>query len=147
MDLPETEGELREDEFGSRIIERRRPSIRREDVELMGPTAGCPACHKQMLQEPLLGVSHTEECRRKHEIRMSRDGDPRFRRAFDNLMQEDEEVMRRKSANRQATEERELKGKRIADDIRGYIKERQPGSGSSGPYVPGDGAARQDLCL
>ncbi len=50
VDMPATEGELKEDELGSNSIERRRPMVRREDVELMGPTAGCQACHKPMMK-------------------------------------------------------------------------------------------------
>ncbi len=47
-------GEPKEDEFGNRAIERRRPVIGREHVERRGPTPGCPTCHKQMLKVPLL---------------------------------------------------------------------------------------------
>ncbi len=45
---------------------------------------------------------HTAECIRRHASNMSRDKDPRLYRAFDNLMQHDEETMRRNNANRQA---------------------------------------------
>ncbi len=82
--------------------------IRREDVELMGPAAGCPTCRKQMMKEPLAGVPRTEECRRRHERVMARDKDHRYERAFENLMHEDEETVRRKNVNRHAVEEREL---------------------------------------
>ncbi len=144
IDIPDGEGEPKEDEFGNRVVERRRPMTRREDVEKLGPTPGCPACHNQMLNKPLVGVSHTEECMNKHGNRMARDKDPRSERAFENLMQEDEEVMRRKNVYRQATEDRELHNKRRAEDLRGGTREEQPGSASSTPYVPGEGAARRE---
>ncbi len=107
IDVPETEGESKEYEFGNRITEKRRPMNRREDVEKMGATAGRPACHKQMRGEVRVGTLHAEECQRKHEANMSREEAPRFQKAFDNLMQEGEETMRRNNANRQANEERE----------------------------------------
>ncbi len=122
-------------DYGEKVIERRRPMIRREDVELMGPTARCPPCHKQMMKEPFVGVSHAEECRRKHESRMARDKDPRYERAFENLMNEDEDTMRRENVNRQAVEERELKKRRRAEEMRGEGNARGQASSSSGGNV------------
>ncbi len=93
--------------------------LRREDVEKMGPTAGCPACHEQLLGEAQMGTPHTETCRRKHETTMSREEESRFKRAFDSLRQEEEETMRRNNANRQANEERELEKKRRMEELSG----------------------------
>ncbi len=103
VDVPEAEGYIEREEFEERTIERRRPMIRREDVEKVGPTPGCLACHEQMLGETLVGVSHTEECRRKHEANMSLEKDPRLESAFSHRLQEYEEVMRRKK-HKQASE-------------------------------------------
>ncbi len=113
-------------------------------VDSMGPTPGCPACHKQMLGEARMGVSHAEECRSRHETTMSREKGPRFERAFEHLLQYDEEVMRRKIADRQANEDREerniiitLEGLRGERAVERNV--RQPWPASSGPYVPGEG--------
>ncbi len=43
-----------------------------------------------------MGVSRTEKCRKGHEARTSSETGPSFERAFDQLMKEDEEVLRRK---------------------------------------------------
>ncbi len=79
---------------------------------------------------------------------MSREKDPSLERAVLRLMQEDEEVMRRKSTIRQATDIREERKNRIMVELRGeYVNERiarTPGSASSGPPVSGEGAAREE---
>ncbi len=73
--------------------------IKREDVEKMGPTSGCPVCHKQMLGEPLMGVAHTEECRKRHERIMASEGDPILDRAMDRILEQDQDKMRINNAN------------------------------------------------
>ncbi len=148
VDIPETERDMAGGENEERVVERRRPKIIKQDVEKLGPTPGCNAYTKQMVGEPLMGVPHKEECRRRHESRMSKDEDPSFYRAFEKLMEEDEEVMKRKSANGQANEERENRKRRRMD---GFINDRSrnedttPGFASSGLYVPGEGAARHQV--
>ncbi len=72
------------------------------------------------MREPLLGIPHTEECRRKHERRMAVQGAPGSEKgAFDKLLREEEEVTYRKRLTRQAAEQIEKKNRITMEERRG----------------------------
>ncbi len=68
---------------------------------------------------------------------MASEGDKRFERAFDKMLDEDEDTMRRKNANRRAAEEREAKKRSRTEEFKRSDKRLSaPSAASSGPSVP-----------